>query len=104
MTNAEIIFKTAILSGVFTKEEATEYLRTVGDLPLHTFNEWKKRGYIVKKGEHAVLKVAIWMPKTNKANSKKAKEASEDDEGMDGFYQKVASFFKPEQVELAKVN
>ena len=101
MTNAEIIFKAAVLTGVYTEQEAAEYLQTLGCLPLKTFNEWKKRGYKVKKGEHAVLKTAIWMPKTGKADTDK-KADDEESEENDGFYQKVACFFKAEQVELAK--
>ena len=31
-----------------------------GDLPFHTFQDWKSRGYSVKKGEHALFTADLW--------------------------------------------
>lgn len=49
MTNMEIIFNDAINNGIYTEEEATKIIEKCGGLPLHTFNEWKRRGYSIKK-------------------------------------------------------
>ena len=55
MTNLMTVTIEAVLNDVFTEEEAVNYLVTTGALPLYTFQEWKKRGYYVKRGEKARL-------------------------------------------------
>lgn len=63
--------------------------------PLLTYAEWKKRGFQVRKGEHAIAKFGIWKPKT-----KKQKEEEEDtDKKMNGFFLKTSAFFIRRQVE-----
>lgn len=60
MTNSEIIRKAAQLHG-FTPDQLAQ-LETAfgGDLPFHTFAEWKSRGYHVKRGERAIFSVELW--------------------------------------------
>jgi len=70
--------------------------------PIHTFLEWKRAGFIVKKGQKAIAKIAIWNF-TNKP-SKKTQEAREaagtDPEKEDPhYYMKEAAFFSASQVE-----
>ena len=60
MTNNEIIYSAAIDAGIYTQEQADAILASGHFLPLHTFQEWKARGYSVKKGEKAVLHVDLW--------------------------------------------
>ena len=59
---------------------------------IHTFMEWKKRGYTVKHGEKAISKFPIW-----KHTTKKAKNEGESD--TEQIFMKVAFFFKASQVE-----
>lgn len=100
MTNAEIIFN----NRVFLAEQGV--IKTDEDgMPeeIHTFDAWKKRGYIVKKGEHAVAKFQIWMP-SKKSKKQMAEEEQEqereqkDPTAMPRMFKKVACFFTAEQV------
>lgn len=72
MTNSEIIMRTAIAKKVYTEEEAVKLIKTYGRLPLYTFQEWKKAGYSIKKGQPAKLSCIIWLPST-KAYAKKGR-------------------------------
>ena len=76
MTNAEIIANACKLQGI-TEE-------------VHTFARWKKMGYQVRKGEHAILKTTIWKAKERKA---------EDEETDLRMFMKTAHFFGRSQVE-----
>jgi len=46
---------------------------------LKTFGSWKKSGRAVQKGEKALLKVQLWIPKKK---SKKEKEDEEQDDNQ----------------------
>lgn len=50
MTNLTIITSAAIQAGIFTEAEADAIIKSGHELPLHTFAEWKRLGYSVKKG------------------------------------------------------
>lgn len=99
MTNSEIIMRTAIAKKVYTKEEVAKLIKTYGRLPLHTFQEWKKAGYSIKKGQHAKLSCVIWLPSTK--DSAKDDKEKEDEKEVDTthFFHKLAYFFGPDQVE-----
>ena len=60
---------------------------------LLTFQEWKKRGFYVRRGEKAFLQVPLWTfcEKTVKKNGKEEKQTY--------FILKKASLFAPSQVE-----
>lgn len=60
MTNNEIIINQAIAHGIYTKAEAQAIVAAKGCLPIHTFAEWKKAGYSVKRGEHAAVTCDLW--------------------------------------------
>jgi hypothetical protein len=66
MTNFQIIVENAIAQELYTEEQVKQIIEQAGELPLHTFNEWKLRGYSVKKGEHAKLTCDIWRMKNKK--------------------------------------
>ena len=69
--------------------------------PIHTFAEWKKGGYMVKKGQHAVAKFAIWMftDRPSQRTQEARQEANQDAEAPDPhYYMKVAAFFSASQV------
>ena len=62
------------------------------DVELYTFSEWKKRGYMVKKGEHAKYHTTLWKHKT--------KSSKEDSEVVQGYcFMKKTHLFTREQVE-----
>lgn len=108
MTNAQIIFNNRVFlmeqdiikgipgTSVTISDEQGE--RTVL-MPeeIHTFNEWKKMGYQVQKGEHAVAKFPIWKHVSGK---KQEQELDEDQEQEAGgrYIKKVAFFFTAAQV------
>ena len=94
MTNTTIITNAAVQAGIFTEEEAEAIIKSGHELPLHTFNEWKRMGYSVKKGEHARLKVEIWKKSTKKHQNDDGEEVE-----SDRFYLKLSPFFTFDQVE-----
>ena len=57
MTNFEII------------ENAKNELGLDEDLILKTYQDWKRLGYQVKKGEKSVLACMIWFPKKSKVKN-----------------------------------
>lgn len=97
MTNFQIITDSAIATGLYTEERAIEIIQTEGELPLHTFAEWKRLGYSIRKGEHAKLVCFIWRHKS------KTKEVQQDDKTVEinesSFYKTKAHFFDNTQVE-----
>ena len=55
MSNKEIVFNEAMMRGFeYTGEN------------LFTFQEWKKRGYSVIKGQKAFISTNLWKPVTKK--------------------------------------
>lgn len=86
MNNAALILHAKVASNIPLDEE------------LHTFAEWKRLGFSVKKGEKARCKIAIWNKSIKK---KKDTENEEEDDGY--FYTKVAAFFTKNQVQLLDV-
>lgn len=116
--NCTLIMWAGIEAGIFTAEDLSKYL-WLGKMPnYHTFNEWKRHGYIVKKGSKAAFNCRIWDYKTSKKGEYTAEEAAtmnsiihnadgsevkEGDPKMHSQYYKFnAYFFGAEQVE--KIN
>ncbi len=108
MTNAELIFNNRIflmeqgvIKGVpgtqitITDENGTRELLMPEE--IHTYNSWRKLGYQVRKGEHAVARFPIWK---FKAAKQKDTEPDEDQQGQEGkMFRKVAFFFTIDQVD-----
>ena len=66
------------------------------DLILKTYQDWKRLGYQVKKGEKSVMTCMIWFPK----KSKVVKSDADSEEVNDGsFFKSKAFFFSQNQVE-----
>ena len=65
------------------------------DLILKTYQDWKRIGYQVKKGEKSVMTCMIWFPK--KSNVKVDADSEEVNEGS--FFKSKAFFFSQKQVE-----
>lgn len=65
---------------------------------IHTFNGWKNRGYMVRKGEHSNIKFMIWKPKAQKKD-----ENEEEPEGIclnkPSMFLKMSAFFTIDQVD-----
>jgi len=111
MTNAEIIFKNRIFlmeQGVIAGVDGTSV--TIKDengkrtilMPeeIRTFDDWKRNGFIVQKGEKAIAKFQIWMPKKKKKKDEDEEEKKKDE--PKGFYKKLAYFFTRAQVKEIK--
>lgn len=63
---------------------------------IHTFQGWKERGFSVKKGEHAIVKLTIWKHVTKKVKTEDNAEA----ETAGGYcIPKQAYFFSTAQVQ-----
>ena len=100
MTNNEIIYSAAIDAGIYTEEQAAAILASGHMLPLHTFQEWKARGYSVKKGEKAVLHVDLWKYTTRPAKALREAAAAAGEELPDDphYYKKLSHLFHVSQV------
>lgn len=63
----------------------------------HTFAEWKRKGYVVRRGEKALFKVKIWIF---------TKEQVEVEDGVfmlqDKFVMKPTAFFGESQVKARR--
>lgn len=84
-----------------------EVVKEIIDEPeeIHTFADWKSRGYFVQKGQKAKAKFMIWNF-TNKASKRviEARKAAgkEDEESPDPhYYMKEAYFFTKDQTSAA---
>ncbi len=103
MTNNEIIYKALQAKG-FSEDQLTQLMQAFrGDLPFHTFAEWKARGYYVRKGEKAFLAVPLWKytDRPNMAARKAAEEAGEEINPDPHYYKKMSYIFGFNQVEKA---
>ena len=110
MTNNEIIISEAIKHGIYTKAEAQTIVAAHGCLPIHTFAEWKKAGYSVKRGEHAAITCDLWKyterpGKATKAARTEAAKAGQNGPDADApdphYYMAKAHLFTRDQVKPA---
>ena len=61
MTNSEIIYDALKTNGI-PETDLLTMIQTFGELPFHTYADWKRRGRQVKRGEHATIKnLPLWM-------------------------------------------
>lgn len=97
MTNFQIITNEAINAGLYTAEQAQEIFESGRSLPLHTFKEWQRMGYRIRKGEHAKLTCFIWRFKNKTGMFPQGENDVEIDESH--FYKTKAHFFDDTQVE-----
>jgi len=116
--NRTLIMWAGIEAGIFTAEDLSNYLWLSKMPEYHTFNEWKRHGFIVKKGSKAAFSCRIWDYKTSKKGTYTAEEAAEmnamiinedgsqvkegDPKTHSQYYKFNAYFFGPDQVE--KIN
>lgn len=114
MTNAQIILQNSVFlmeQGILKPtEEKILFADEEGNVreinkpeEIHTFQAWKKLGYQVQKGEHAVAKFPVWKFKSSKSSKAGAddREVGEDEElekQKGRCFMKVAFFFTADQV------
>lgn len=93
-----------------TKAEAQAIVAAKGCLPIHTFAEWKKAGYSVKRGEHAAITCDLWKYTERPGKAAKAARAEAAKAGQNGpdadapdphYYMAKAHLFTREQVKPA---
>lgn len=103
-SNTAAIIRAGILEKVFTVPEMVTFLETGRAPEYHTFDVWKKAGYMVRKGEKAAFKAAIWKYTADEKTDADAETDGETEEkaGPD-FIHKVAYLFGPAQVEKMEV-
>ena len=91
MTNTEIIARESIVNGIYTREQVESLMSKFIDLGLHTYQEWKRLGYQVKRGEKAKFATKLWRFK------------GKEDEEDEAYYYLVKSYiFSLDQVERVK--
>lgn len=111
MTNNMIIFWESVRlmeegkldgTGEFVKVENANGEEVELEIPeaIHTFNGWKERGFVVRKGEKSDIRITIWK----QGKGKKKVEDGEDEQPKSRLFMKTSAFFKRSQVEkLAEV-
>lgn len=63
---------------------------------LHTYAQWKKLGYQVRKGEKSNHRISVWKRSTKKVENEEG-EKEEVDNGR--YFLKESAFFTQDQVE-----
>lgn len=109
MTNSAIILnesfrlmREGILSGsgryvVLDGENGPEKVELPED--IHTFAAWKARGYVVRKGEHAIAAFHVWRYSDRRRSDAEEGETDGEQESGGHCFLKRSFFFKASQVE-----
>lgn len=66
---------------------------------LHTYAQWKKLGYQVKKGEKSKHRISVWKRSIKKVENEEG-EKEEVDNGR--YFLKESAFFTQDQVEAMR--
>lgn len=109
MTNAEIIFQNRVflmeqevIKGIpgtqisFKGEDGLERQILMPE-EIHTFDGWKKLGWQVQKGQHAVAKFPIWKMAGKKKQAQADDEEVDKDQKGGKFFMKMSFFFTKDQ-------
>ena len=101
MTNSEIIISEIKGHGLMTDEQIVSFIKKNGYLPLNTFAEWKRFGFIVKRGEHARITSKLWRytDKKKKGEPKTELDKAEQEQDNGRYYLAKAFLFTSEQVQ-----
>lgn len=89
LSNKEIISTTLMLTGSNFEYDGSN---------LKTYQEWKRQGYQVQKGEKAFLQCQLWTPFQKKIKTKQGNEKTET-----RFMLKTSSLFTLEQVKPLEI-
>lgn len=98
MTNLEIITNAAIAAELYTEDEAKTIISERGELPIHTYTQWRKMGYQVKRGEKSALVCDLWRWKEEKTEVT-TKDGKAEDIDTSHHYKQKAYLFTVQQVE-----
>lgn len=88
-------------SGRFATIDGPDGPETI-ELPeaIHTFAAWKARGYIVRKGEHAVAAFPVWKYRERRRQADDVDGETDGEQETGGrCYMCKAFFFRASQVE-----
>lgn len=100
MTNNNIIYNAAITAKLYTQAELDNLMQTTGDLPLHTYQEWRHIGLNVKAGEKAAITTMLWRhTSASKTHGDDALSQAAEDQGDNHYYLAKAHLFTAAQVE-----
>lgn len=78
---------------IYIEDEEGNKKKVKEPAQLHTFFAWKKKGYKVKHGEHAITKLDIWKRTKNDSDDK------EENDKKPIFMKMTMFFFADSQVE-----
>lgn len=109
MTNSAIILNESFRlmeqgvlsgSGRFVQVDGENGLETI-ELPedIHTFAAWKARGFIVRKGEHAIAAFHVWKYSDRRRADTENGDTDGEQENGGRCFLKKSFFFKASQVE-----
>lgn len=105
-SNTAAIIRAGIMEKVFTVPEMVTFLETGRAPEYHTFDVWKKAGYMVRKGEKAAFSALIWKHIADggkDAEPETETDAETEEKAGPDFIHKVAYLFGPAQVEKMEV-
>ena len=100
MNNEQIIYEIAV--GLFGEEVTEKMLEDYGEIPLHTLQGWKLRGFKVKKGEKG-LESRLWKKKNRKKEQESGDSSIQEDADNTAnrdFYLCKSYLFRADQVEV----
>ena len=98
MNNTQIICNELVNRKIYTEDELIEMLENGIMPPVHTYNQWKKFGYQVKKGEKATITTRLWNYNP-KWNVPKSDDDTDEDMERRKFYLDRSYLFLESQVE-----
>lgn len=99
MNNTTIIARSAIDAGLYTQQQIEEMIQKYGCLTIMTYQERKRAGYFVKKGEKAKLKAPLWIYKEGSKSEEVAEGEEESSSTEAGYYHRWSHLFTMDQVE-----
>ena len=68
MTNEQIIADIAV--SLYGEEAVENMIEEYGEIPLHTADYWRRKGFIIKKSEHGI-ETRLWKRRKRKDSDKK---------------------------------
>lgn len=107
MNNEQLIVNIAMEAGLYTEDEIENFLKTYGEIPLHSLQGWKQRSpagyeYRVKKGEHGI-ETRLWKKRKRKLLDENSDEnISKSEVTSRDFYLAKTFLFDESQIELVK--
>lgn len=99
-TNVNIMANELLARGLMSKEDLLANLKedpTGKNLPFRTADEWKKKGFYIKKGEHSLFKIQLWRVATRKGEDGKWETVSNED-GTPKYIKPYCHIFSESQV------